>query len=373
MTMGGVPVVNRLNTLQNKFFMRNEGPNFRDHDCRSGKMTEPNGYQLLTTKPESEVVSARAEAAYSSPEEDLDFSLSEENDGVESTSENANHSLAHGDSEQDPDSSNSDTPCLKSQSEDVPDLPYEDTFFADYALIHNNNNPASSPPAAADSVGTDFDNNVYTEQEKEIDSLNRCLNDIVKRTREQSKNLGKSDAPCSQENTKLSTLANDWTSEDEEEISQRNMHQLDGINDGSSSDSELDSDFSFSPKRRRLELPNRESSTSSESGDSLSSENEDEERFVNHQDSRNEEPDSDENEDEEAEEQMESLTEFLENLPSSKVTEDELGRPHIKCPTTGKTYLFFKSCQFKSASISRHCNDIINIAEVNTQLKPMQF
>ena len=47
----GIPAVHRLNTLNKKFFLRDEGPNFPDHDVlRSGQLIVPRGYMLLRRK-----------------------------------------------------------------------------------------------------------------------------------------------------------------------------------------------------------------------------------------------------------------------------------------------------------------------------------
>ena len=44
----GLPVVNRLVSLRQKFFMTDESPNFPDHDeQRSGSLINPEGYMIL--------------------------------------------------------------------------------------------------------------------------------------------------------------------------------------------------------------------------------------------------------------------------------------------------------------------------------------
>ena len=44
----GIPVVNRLVSLRQKFFMTGESPNFPDHDVqRSGSLINPEGYMIL--------------------------------------------------------------------------------------------------------------------------------------------------------------------------------------------------------------------------------------------------------------------------------------------------------------------------------------
>ena len=44
-------------------------------------------------------------------------------------------------------------------------------------------------------------------------------------------------------------------------------------------------------------------------------------------------------------------------------------REHIVYPNTGRSYVFYKSHRAKPSSISRHVNDILNIAEVETSLR----
>ena len=41
----GLPCVNRLSSLSHKFFI--EGPNFQDHDLRTGYLINPEGYLVL--------------------------------------------------------------------------------------------------------------------------------------------------------------------------------------------------------------------------------------------------------------------------------------------------------------------------------------
>lgn len=47
----GIPAVHRLNSLNNKFFLRDQGPNHPDHDVlRTGSLITPRGYMILRRK-----------------------------------------------------------------------------------------------------------------------------------------------------------------------------------------------------------------------------------------------------------------------------------------------------------------------------------
>ena len=186
--------------------------------------------------------------------------------------------------------------------------------------------------------------------------------------------LTSTEKPEPKVNIKL--LEMDWASDEdiENEPSPAEMLQIDGNGDLSSSSSdEFDYGYSVAPKRRKIEAP--ESNDSSFSDDTNLSPSENSMSTDVSQDSCSdlglEGDQSDENSNEvslDVEEfhvERGSLDEYLDNLPSAMVSEDELGRPHIKCPTSGPSYIFFKSCRTKGASISRHCNDILNIAEVS--------
>ena len=112
MANGGTPVVNRLNSLSGKFFMTGQGPNFSDHDHRTGSLTEPNGYEILASKLESEceVLSAAAEARFG-----LNSSLSSGDEEYllrEISDENWNEAVDLGFPDQDHDQSHPDASPL---------------------------------------------------------------------------------------------------------------------------------------------------------------------------------------------------------------------------------------------------------------------
>ena len=56
-------------------------------------------------------------------------------------------------------------------------------------------------------------------------------------------------------------------------------------------------------------------------------------------------------------------------IPSEKLMYDKQERPHIKYPSTGRSYVFFKSNRVKGSTIVRYVNDFLNIAEVDMEVQ----
>ena len=56
------------------------------------------------------------------------------------------------------------------------------------------------------------------------------------------------------------------------------------------------------------------------------------------------------------------------DIPPPLIVEKE-GREHVAYPNTGRSYVFYKSHRAKPSNISRHCNDILTIAETEGSLK----
>ena len=500
MPVGGVPVVNRLSNLSSKFFMSGLGPNFTDHDCRTGAMIEPNGYQILTSKLESECevlsASAEAEAGLDSDVNGTEeYLLREMNDAVtrngavdpgdpnqvSDTSPslpgaspplhtNAGHSysmdtshfpsvqsadrfsLGNTVTDQEACSSNSSAErfspgntnntreaCSSNSISSVRlgrlSSEHSSQFVSVEIAAQENNNNTQIVQEADLSLNHGFH---LTEVDRRIDDRNRTLADIAKRMETQKKfillmvvdsdrellfkvkrtTLMKKLKKCyservgvpttmfkfvfngrrinhddtahalemnpgaiinvypEQSSKKLASLKEDWTS-DEDTSNQpsptpRSLIQTDGngeISSDSNSSDDFDYEFRVAPKRRKIcdrdfeESSSSQNSVSSPSDNSCSS-NED------CSDTEVTRPDVNSNEVsiEESFVEKGSLEEFLDNLPSAKVSEDELGRPHIKCPTSGPAFIFFKSCRTKGATISRHCNDLLTIAEVSFSL-----
>ena len=182
--------------------------------------------------------------------------------------------------------------------------------------------------------------------------------------------LASAEESKAKDNIKL--LKMDWASDEENGPPPSEMLQIDGTGDSSSSSDEFDYGYGYSvaPKRRKIEAPESSSSNDSNSSPSENSMSTD----VSQDSCSDHEVEGDQSDENSNEVSLDveefhvergSLDEYLDNLPSAMVSEDELGRPHIKCPTSGPSYIFFKSCRTKGASISRHCNDILNIAEVS--------
>ena len=461
MPAGGVPVVNRLSSLSGKFFMVGQGPNFSDHDCRSGSLIEPNGYQILTSKleSESEVLSAlaQAEAGLDSVVSggDEDYLLREMNDAHDAVNRNeAAEDPGYPNQDHDMEQSHlgassplQTTAChsIFRNTSNLPSVTSAERLSPgqEACSVNSNSSPRlgrfspehSSPFISVEISAQESNNNIQsvqeaglissdglTEEDRRIDDRNKTLAAIGKRMKEQeqqqkfiilivvdaerkitfkvkrstvmikvrrsySERVG---APLTSfkfiyngqrindddtaEALKMdnndvikvypdqfSGLKEDWTSDEDDRLSPpETLNQTDGNGELSSSS---DDEFVAASKRRRICAPDSESSSqnsaSSPSDKSLSS-NE------NCSDTELTRPDVNSNEVSIEENYLEkgSLDEFLDNLPSAKVGEDELGRPHIKCPTSGPAFIFFKSCRTKGASISRHCNDLLNIAEV---------
>ena len=131
--------------------------------------------------------------------------------------------------------------------------------------------------------------------------------------------------------------------------------QFDGADD-SSSDDEFDVNFmknTHPAKMRRLVL---ESSESEDNSDDISvsvephilNVEENGEQFSGHD--------------------TDSPANVSLEIPSDKVVIKD-GREHVWYPNTGRSYIFHKSHRAKPSSISRHCNDILNIAQVEKSLQ----
>ena len=497
MANGGVPVVNRLNSLSGKFFMTGQGPNFSDHDHRTGSLFEPNGYEILASKLEEdcEVMSAAAEARFglnsSLSSGDEEYLLREIND------ENWNEAVDLGFSDQDlnqshPDASPLHIPAGSCSSQDTshsrsvqslgrfspgintiqeaspqnsPSLgqfspentpEYTSSFQGAYpqnsissvasqarfspahppnqfvsveilARENNNNTQEAFPPNSFNNEMTEdrridelkckkgqknkFIELIVADEDRIIHfkvkkttlmvKLKKSYSDRVKvpitsvRFLYEGRSIKDDDTSISLQmepkdvieveltstegskpKVNIKQLEMDWASDEDienEPTPAGEMLQIDGNGDLSSSSSdEFDYGYGVVPKRRKIEVP--ESKESSFSVDSNSSASENSMPTDSSQDScsdleiEGDRPDENSNEvslDVEEHVERGSLDKFLDNLPSAMVSEDELGRPHIKCPTSGPSYIFFKSCRTKGASISRHCNDILNIAEVS--------
>ena len=56
------------------------------------------------------------------------------------------------------------------------------------------------------------------------------------------------------------------------------------------------------------------------------------------------------------------------DIPPHKILEKD-GREHVAYQNTGRSYIFYKSHRAKPSNISRHCNDILTIAETESSLK----
>ena len=471
MPAGGVPVVNRLSSLSGKFFMVGQGPNFSDHDCRSGSLIEPNGYQILTSKleSESEVLSAlaQAEAGLDSVVSggDEDYLLREMNDAHDAVNRNeAAEDPGYPNQDHDMEQSHpgASSPLqitagrsYSTNTSQFPSVTSAERFSPGQEAFSVNSNSSSrlgrfSPEHSRPFISVEIaahesnnnnkqsvqeaghiSNDGLTEEDRRIDDRNRTLAEIGKRMEEKKKfikliavdedreihfrvkrttvmvkvkrsyservgvnitsvkfvyngqiihdddtanALEMDDYAIIKVNkeqpTQIADLKKDWTSDEdaENEPSPIEMLQTDGTGD-LSSDSSLSDDyeyeFSVAPKRRRIVAPDSSSSDKSISApeNSISTDGSRDDCL----DSEEVQPDENSNEVsfEDYDVETGSLDEFLNNLPTAKVTEDELGRPHIKCPTSGPAFIFFKSCRTKGASISRHCNDLINIAEVS--------
>ena len=59
---------------------------------------------------------------------------------------------------------------------------------------------------------------------------------------------------------------------------------------------------------------------------------------------------------------------YLQEIPTDKIVVKE-GRDHVWYPNTGRSYVFIKSHRAKPSNISRHCNDLLNIAQVEKCLQ----
>ena len=79
----GTTAVNRLTSINKKFFMTGEAPDHADHDIRSGRLIVPEGYQILLGNNSFEHTDTEDEGAEDEEADETVDSISSEGEGDE--------------------------------------------------------------------------------------------------------------------------------------------------------------------------------------------------------------------------------------------------------------------------------------------------
>ena len=301
----GLPCVNRLNSLCHKFFLQGEGPNYTDHDHRSGYLVNPEGYQILEfTKEESHVelgedsITQESGNSYDSDIMSDDETQAEKGDSPEFDKDDSDQSFAPVSVQKDKSIS---TLMSFIEVEPVKDALVEsDKDYSDQNLSE---------------VGTNAP--VSVEKEKSISSTLMSFN--------------------------LVEVHDEFMPE---------IQQIDGNLDSSSSEEEFDIDFANPVVRPRLQA--RQICSDEEDTDDQSSSEAETQRSSDKEDNNDQ---SFETDDLSTSQRQVNIG----NLTKAETVLDSNGREHIKIPNTGETYVFYKSHRAKPSSISRHVDDLLTI------------
>lgn len=315
----GIPCVNRLTDLSQKFFMTGQGPNYPDHDVnRTGHLIVPEGYLILTSKPDQDT---------SSDDTDPESSTRHVDRGV-GPSDHPKSSTA----ECNVDCGDGDNSCTGIRT-------------GTFERTDSWSPPASPTPSEIERWT--MEKSAPNEDELEILSNNNSEDERLSNVSNDEEKL--SNQINNERLSKVHTDAGIIEDDSEVEEESKPLSQLDGNNS-----SDYSSDEGFTPpamKRPRVE------------SDSESTENEENE--ANLSTSTEEDQSSDDSDSGELNEYRRDLLQRLQ----SKVIHDQYGRAHIKVPRTGPSLVFYKSNRAKPSTISRHVDDILTLMEAMPEIK----